>query len=128
MTDDERPDRRSELRVLVVEDEMLVALVLEDMLTELGHKIVGPASKVSVGLEIARRQEIDIAILDLNLAGDSSLPIASALRARGIPVVFSTGYGRGGLPESFRDALLLQKPFLQLDVEDVIAQAKMTGR
>ncbi len=123
MTDDERRDRPGELRVLVVEDETLVALILEDMLVELGHEIVGPAATLSAGLEIAERQEIDIAILDLNLKGVSSLPIANALRERGVPVVFSTGYGRGGLPEPFGDAPLLQKPFQQADIEDVIAQA-----
>lgn len=128
MIEEQQRDQRGELRILVVEDEALVALVLEDILAELGHKIIGPASNVSMGLEIAQQQEFDIAILDLNLKGGSSLPIARALKARGIPVVFSTGYGRGALPEPFKDTPLLQKPFQQLDVEEVIAQASKVAR
>jgi len=131
MNGDGRGDRPGELRVLVVEDETLVALILEDMLAELGHTVIGPISAVSAGLEMAQRQDvdIDIAILDLNLKGASSLPVANALKARGIPVVFSTGYGRNGLPEAFRDAPFLQKPFQQVDIEEVIAAAsKVIGR
>ena len=123
MVSGERRSTAGGLRVLIVEDEALVALILEDMLTELGHQIVGPFSIVSAGLESAEREEIDIAIIDLNIKGVSSLPIARALKARSIPVVFSTGYGRGGLPAPFVDAPLLQKPFQQTDIEQVIAQA-----
>lgn len=113
----------SDLRVLVVEDEALVALILEDMLMELGHQIVGPFSIVSAGLQSAERESIDIAIIDLNLKGVSSLPIALALKARGIPVIFSTGYGRNNLPDPFGDGPLLQKPFQQADIDAVIVEA-----
>jgi two-component SAPR family response regulator len=114
-------DREHGLRVLVVEDEALVSLILEDMLVELGHHIVGPFSILSAGLDSATKDGIDIAIIDVNLRGVSSLPIAHALKLRGIPVVFSTGYGRAGLPEPFADAALLEKPFQQNDIELVIA-------
>ncbi len=116
-------ESKASLRVLIVEDEALVAIILEDMLIELGHEVIGPVSTPGEGLEHAARTPVDLAILDLNLKGASSLPIAVELDKRGIPLIFSTGYGRGGLPAVFAQAPLLQKPFQQSDVESVIAGA-----
>src|SRR4051794_22900016 len=81
-------------RVLVVEDEMIVAWLLQDMLADLGCAVVGPAARVSQALAMIDAEAIDAAVLDVNLNGQKSYPVADALAARGMPFVFSTGYGR----------------------------------
>jgi CheY-like chemotaxis protein len=98
-------------RVLVVEDEMLVAMLIEDMLTDLGYEVVGPAARLSEGLELASGCQIDAAVLDINLAGELSFPIADLLEARGIPFIFASGYGARGLNEVHREKTALSKPF-----------------
>jgi CheY-like chemotaxis protein len=116
----------SGLRVLVVEDEALVALLLEDMLAELGHEVIGPVAQLAKALEIARHEELDIAILDVSLNGGNTYSVAEALGARGIPFVFATGYGRAALVEPYTDAPLLQKPFRQSDLQDIFTNARKT--
>ena len=111
-------------RVLVVEDEMMVALYVEDIVTELGHEVVGPAMRLEEGLTLAREAAIDMAILDVNLHGARSFPIADALSARGIPFIFATGYGTQGLTEAYRDVITLQKPFASRDVEQAFARIR----
>lgn len=114
----EQPDHRGRgLRVLLVEDENLVALLLEDMLAELGHSVVGPLAHLEKALEAAQCEAIDFAILDVNISGKEAYPVAKRLAARGIPFAFSTGYGRRSLPEQYRDRPTLQKPFRQRDLE-----------
>ncbi len=108
-------------RVLVVEDEVLVAWVLSDMLAGLGCTVIGPAGRVQQALEIIAGQPIDAAVLDVNLNGDFSYPIADALVARGVPFVFSTGYDRGRLREGYRGFPHLQKPFLESDLAGAVA-------
>ena len=86
--------RGSELagrRVLVIEDEALIAMLLEDQLAELGCEIAGVAARFDDALEKATALAFDVAILDVNLSGKESFPIAEALRARGMPFVFATG-------------------------------------
>jgi CheY-like chemotaxis protein len=100
------------LRVLVVEDEALVALQLEDMLTGLGCAIIGPASRVGQALELLTGEQVDAAVLDLNVAGELVYPVADALATRGLPYIFATGYGAAGLCEPYRRRPVLQKPFL----------------
>lgn len=109
-------------RVLVVEDEAMVALMLEDVLVELGYAIVGPVAKLERALETARREKLDAAILDVNLNGAEAYGIAEVLAARDIPFAFVTGYGKRGLREPWRDRPVVQKPFQTQDV-----QAVMTG-
>ena len=109
------------LRVLLVEDENLVALLLEDMLADLGHSVVGPVARLKRALEIARHESIDAAILDVNINGEEAYPIAEVLAARNIPFAFSTGYGKGSLPVAYRDRPSLQKPFQQQDLEKLFA-------
>ena len=109
------------LRVLLVEDENLVALLLEDMLAELGHSVVGPVARLKKALEMAQREPIDVAILDVNINGEHAYPIADALAARKIPFVFSTGYGKGNLPPQYRDRPTLGKPFQQHDLQQLLA-------
>jgi CheY-like chemotaxis protein len=111
--------------VLLVEDETLVAMLLEDMVADLGGAIVGSASRVGRALDIVREQgsEIDLAVLDVNLGGEDAFPVAALLAERGVPFVFSTGYGSAGLPEQWRSRPTLQKPFTQTQVETVLRQA-----
>ncbi|HEY0206881.1 MAG TPA: response regulator [Acetobacteraceae bacterium] len=101
------------LRVLVVEDEALVSMLIEDFLEELGCEVVGVASRLEDAMENARTLELDAAVLDVNLAGHLSYPVAQALRARGVPVVFATGYGTEGLPVELQQFAVLSKPFRQ---------------
>ncbi|MFN3525585.1 MAG: response regulator [Paracoccus sp. (in: a-proteobacteria)] len=109
-------------RILIVEDEPLLALHLEDMLSELGHTVVGQAGRIPAGLQLAQSGDFDFAILDVNVAGTKSFPIADILHKRGIPFAFATGYGADGLSETYRDFPILQKPYAQYDLERVIAQ------
>lgn len=105
------------LRVLVVEDENLVALLLEDMLAELGHTVIGPVARVKKALDMIQREEIDIAILDVNVNGENTYSIAEVLAARDVPFFFSTGYDRKSLNEQHQDHPILQKPFQRHDLE-----------
>lgn len=98
-------------RILVVEDEMLVAMLIEDAITDLGHQIVGPAMRLETALDAASHETFDFAILDINLAGKQSFPVADKLTARGTPFMFASGYGSAGLIDPYRDATVLQKPF-----------------
>jgi DNA-binding response OmpR family regulator len=97
--------------VLVVEDEMLIAMLIADMLTDFGHQVVGPASRLQRALKIAREEKFDLAILDINLANEKSFPVADVLRERGVPFIFATGYGSQGLNDDFAGATTLRKPF-----------------
>ncbi len=115
-------DRGAGLRVLIVEDDYLVSLLLEDMLVDLGHQIVGPAADVANALELAGREAMDIAVLDVNLRGSDTYPIAAVLTARAVPFIFATGYGRHSLREPYCDAPLLKKPFQQSDLEKLLAE------
>lgn len=104
------------LRVFVVEDEAAIALLVEDMLLEYGCEVVGPVARVEEACERARAEAIDIALLDVNVAGQSILPVIDILAQRSIPIVLSTGYGSGGLDERFRGRPMLEKPFTQADL------------
>jgi CheY-like chemotaxis protein len=101
-------------RILVVEDELMIRMLLEDMLGELGYTVAAEAARIEEALEAAKNADFDIAILDVNLNGQPISPVADALVARGMPFVFATGYGERGLPEPYRDRPTLKKPF-QMD-------------
>ena len=110
------------LSVLVVEDESLVLFNLEDILTELGCIIVGPAMRLPQAQQLVESAgDIDVAILDVNLGGQPVFPIAEALAQRGVRIVFATGYGREGLPEHWRHHPVLVKPYPAADVEQTLA-------
>lgn len=113
------------LRVLVVEDEALVSMLLEDLLGDLGCEVVGVCSRVAQAVEMASdpAQAIDVAILDVNVAGEAVTPVAEALDARGVRFLFASGYGAGGQPEAFRDRPTLQKPFGMAEVEARLREA-----
>jgi CheY-like chemotaxis protein len=99
-------------RILVVEDEALVSLMVVDMLAELGATVVGPATTVAKALALAAAEDIDAALLDVNVRNERVDPVAEALRARFIPVVLATGYGDGA-GQIAREAPILDKPYTQ---------------
>ena len=107
-------------RVLVVEDESLVAMLLETILEDMGCLPVGPASSVDQGLALATDEHLDAALLDVNVAGRHVFPIAEVLKARGVPFVFSTGYGEGGLPDEWRGHATVQKPFTDAAIRQAL--------
>ena len=98
-------------RVLIVEDEVMVAWALEDMLTDIGCVIIGPAARVNQALAMIETEVIDVALLDINLNGEKSYPVADALAVRGVPFVFSTGYRQDRMPDGYKQFPTLQKPF-----------------
>jgi len=114
-------------RVLVVEDELMIRMLLEDMLGELGYTVAAEAARIDEALAAAKTADFDLAILDVNLNGQPISPVADALVARGTPFVFATGYGEHGLPEPYRDRPTLKKPFqmegLKLMLERALAGA-----
>lgn len=97
-------------RILVVEDEYLLADALADGLTALGAQVVGPAGGLAEALALAAEAEIDGAVLDINLRGEMVFPLADALAVRGVPYVFATGYGRESIPVRHQGAPTLSKP------------------
>jgi CheY-like chemotaxis protein len=100
------------LSVLVVEDEAMIRMLLAEMLAELGHSVAGEAGQVDEALALVNSPlEFDVAILDVNLDGQTAEPIAKAVEARGRKFLLATGYGAAGLPESLKDRPFLQKPF-----------------
>jgi len=109
-------------RILVVEDEMIVAMLIEDILMDGGATVVGPAARVAKALDLLGTESVDAALLDVNLAGENTMPVAEELRRRGIPFAFATGYGAAGLPEGFATQPLLQKPFQERDLQEVMAR------
>ena len=106
-------------RVFVVEDEIMIRMLLEDMLSDLGYGIAASAGGLDEAIALAQNSDFDVAILDVNLNGNAVYPVADLLTQRGVPFVFSTGYGERGLPEPYRDRPTLQKPF-QLESLDRI--------
>jgi DNA-binding response OmpR family regulator len=111
------------LRILVVEDEMLVSMLVEDMLEDLGHVPIGPAARLDAGVRLANSETLDLAILDINLGGTKSFPIADVLIARGVPVIFATGYGASGLDQRFLSFPVIAKPFSEAVLKNAIYRA-----
>jgi CheY-like chemotaxis protein len=113
---------RAPLRVLLVEDEALVAMLIEDQLIELGFDVVGPAATATQAIALCEEEQIDGAVLDINLGGGQrSDSVAELLAAKRIPFVFVTGYGRSGVDRRFADAAVLQKPFTLPELRDLVA-------
>lgn len=99
-------------RILLVEDEAMIAAMAEDMLTDLGATVIGPAFTLHAALLLAGSQRIDAAVLDVNVGGEHIGPVAEALKARTVPVVFATGYGQGAANIA-QTAPLIDKPYTQ---------------
>jgi CheY-like chemotaxis protein len=111
------------LRALIVEDEAAVALLIEDMLLELGCEVAATAARLAVASEKASTVACDFALLDVNLDGQPVFPVARILADRRIPFVFSTGYGAGIVPAAFSGAPVLAKPFAIEDLEQKLRVA-----
>jgi CheY-like chemotaxis protein len=110
-------------KVLVVEDEPLIAMMIEDMLDDLGCTLVGSAANLQQALSIAEVETIDVALLDMNLNGTSSVPIADRLAERRVPFVFATGYGAEGRAAAHNGAPVLKKPFDQGELARALNEA-----
>ena len=103
---------------------MMIAMLVEDMLLELGCSVVGPVHALAEALELARSEPgLDAALLDVNLAGQPVFPVADALREKGVPAIFSTGYGDAGLRDIDRGSPVLQKPFRSGDLARALGEA-----
>jgi len=103
--------RNGGLRVLVVEDEVMISTLVEDMVTELGHSVAAHAASVEEAAGLAEGAEFDVALLDVNLQGQTVESVAATLARRGKPFVFTTGYGERVIPPEFKDRPLLPKPY-----------------
>src|SRR5216684_6839757 len=119
----ERPAKAK--RILVVEDEPMIRMLLEDMLGELGYTVAAEAARIEEALEATKNADFDLAILDANLNGQPASPVADALVTRGTPFVFATGYG--SVPEPYRDRLTLKKPFHRDGLKRMLQNALDSG-
>jgi CheY-like chemotaxis protein len=110
-------------RIFVVEDEVMVLWMLVDMLAAFGCEVVGPAGRLSQALKILdEATDIDAAVLDINLNGEKSYPVADALAARGVPFVFSSGYQRDRLLNGYKTCPMIQKPYGRSTLSDALIQ------
>ncbi|WP_189455216.1 response regulator [Cognatilysobacter bugurensis] len=114
------------LRLLLVEDEYVLALGITDVLVDAGADVLGPVGSVSDALSLVEQiPEIDAAVLDVNLAGETIYPVADALQARGVPFLFATANERAQLPERFADVPLCHKPFDVATFRSVLAHLRV---
>ena len=113
-------------KVLVVEDETLVAMLVEDTLMDAGATVVGPVATVSEALAVLRSDRPDVAVLDLNLAGETSEPVADRLIALEVPFVVASGYGAAGLPARLSGIPVLAKPYAPEDLTAALARLPVT--
>jgi CheY-like chemotaxis protein len=116
------------VRLLLVEDEALIALMLEDMVEGIGCAVTGLAPRVALGVAMAETGHFDVAILDVNVAGENVEPVAERLAAKGVPFIFATGYGEAGVPLRYRDRPVVAKPFRPDQLEAAIHKAVGIGR
>ncbi len=98
-------------RVLVVEDESMIRMLLDGMLSDIGYTMTAEAGVLDEAMALAKREEFDVAILDVNLHSVPITPVAEILTQRGLPFVFATGADLRGVPEAYRGHPILQKPF-----------------
>ncbi|MGB3796927.1 MAG: response regulator [Alteraurantiacibacter sp.] len=103
-------ERHELLRILIVEDEWLVALDLESILEDAGYSVCGPANTVETALELIESERVDLGLLDINLGKKTSYPIAAALREKAKPFAFLSGHSDAHIDSEFRDAPLISKP------------------
>jgi CheY-like chemotaxis protein len=107
-------------RILVVEDEILIAVMIEETLRSLGCIVVGPVAKLEAALRLACNEALDGAILDVTIRGGQVYPVTEHLLARGIPFVLASGYGDWALPDTLQDQARLTKPFTTHELENHI--------
>ena len=120
-------NERPHCRVLVVEDEAMIAMLVEDMILEFGSEVVGPASKIEEALVLAREADLDAAILDVKVGEAVVFPVADLLGERGIPFIFATGYGAAALPMRFIGSPTLAKPF-SFDLLSHVLRTALAGQ
>jgi CheY-like chemotaxis protein len=108
-------------RILVVEDEYLIRMLLEDMLADLGYAVAEAIGTVAEASKYATAGAFDVAILDVNVDDEEVYPVADILAQRGLPFVFVTGYGEGILPAKYRSRPTLQKPFQAEQLKSMLA-------
>jgi CheY-like chemotaxis protein len=118
----------SGMRVMVAEDELLIAMLIEDVLADAGCLLVGPFCNVSDALAAARDATIDIALLDVNLRGQKIYPAAEALAARRIPFLLLSGYGRDAIPPNHPDWEACAKPFKSAELTKMLSDRVHAGR
>ena len=109
-------------RVLIVEDEAMIRMMLADMLADIGHDVAAEAATLEEARRCAEETDFDFAILDVNLDGLRSFPVADVLAGRAIPFAFATGYGAAGIDEAYRAAPILAKPFMLGDLRGLVAR------
>jgi CheY-like chemotaxis protein len=110
----------SSLQILVVEDESMVAMMIEDMLEDLGHKVIVTSGRMPDASKLVSDASADLAILDVNLNGEETYPLADSLAARQIPFIFATGYGSSGIKDEWSGVPVLQKPFQSRELAQAI--------
>ncbi|EGH73225.1 response regulator [Pseudomonas syringae] len=118
----ESDDQTSLPKVLLVEDETMLAMLMEMMLEDLGFATAYHASTLNDGIEYARNGEYDLAILDINIIGGDSFPIAAAIADRGIPFMFCSGYGRLGIPDAWLNRRCVAKPFSAEQLSEALSE------
>ena len=109
-------------RVLVVEDEMTVAMLIEDMVSELAYEVAAVVPRLEDAMRMVDSETFDLAMLDVHLNGKTVFPFAEALKEREIPFLFATAYGPRGLPEEYQDNLVLQKPFGPVELKRALME------
>ena len=112
--------RSQSLSVFVLEDETLIRMMIVQMLEELRHRVVVEAGSLREAIALAATADFDLALLDLNVAGDTSNDVAMIVDRRGLPVLFVSGYTSTGLPPPFNGRSVLQKPFREHDLRTAI--------
>jgi len=110
------------LRVLVVEDEMLVSLLIEDLLVDQACIVVGPFERIGSAIEAARTEKLDLALLDVNVAGEKVYPVAEILTARHIPFLLVSGYGQNAVPRDRPKWRVCSKPFRSTELLGMLAE------
>lgn len=111
------------LRILILEDELLVALETKATIRGLGGIVVGPYARVDTALQAIQEHALDGAILDINVAGVQSFAVADALQARRVPFAFCTSYGQDIVPPRFQTAAIVEKPFDPENLAEALAKA-----
>lgn len=111
-------------KIMLVEDESLVLMLLEDMLKDMGHSVACTASELDEALELARDAPYNLAIIDINLKGQRTFPVAEIVKDRKLPLIFSTGYGANGIDPKFADIPVLCKPFDDKSLAGALAQLR----
>ena len=107
-------------RLLLVEDETLILLNLKSTLNDLGWEVAHMAAKIGTAIDIARTGSFDAAIIDINLDGSMTYPVADILKARAIPFAFTTGYGKNGIDTAYSKVPILPKPFSRDQLETLL--------